>query len=80
MFHVFLVFGERTHCIHALGLRCNQTYRGPPPIFDHQMVMDSDAQMLYVFGGKVVDEEKSPFKYSGLYSLDVQTKQWTHLQ
>ncbi|EGO00214.1 hypothetical protein SERLA73DRAFT_51827 [Serpula lacrymans var. lacrymans S7.3] len=38
---------------------------GPPLIFDHQMVMDCDAQILY---------------YSGLYSYNVRTSKWKLLQ
>ncbi|KAF9028988.1 hypothetical protein BDZ89DRAFT_1065702 [Hymenopellis radicata] len=52
----------------------------PPLIYDHQMVMDCEAQILYVFGGKVVEEEKSSSRYSGLYSFSVQSKRWTQLQ
>ncbi|KAF8893559.1 Muskelin N-terminus-domain-containing protein [Infundibulicybe gibba] len=53
---------------------------GPPLVFDHQMVMDSDAQMVYVFGGRVVDDELSTTKYSGLYSYNVRTSKWKLLQ
>ncbi|KAK0448391.1 Muskelin N-terminus-domain-containing protein [Desarmillaria tabescens] len=42
---------------------------GPPLIFDHQMVMDSDAQIVYIFGGRVVDDDVA-VKYSGLYSYN----------
>ncbi|KAK0240471.1 Muskelin N-terminus-domain-containing protein [Armillaria nabsnona] len=51
---------------------------GPPLIFDHQMVMDSDAQILYVFGGRVVDNDVA-VKYSGLYSYNVRLSKWKHL-
>ncbi|KAK0210441.1 Muskelin N-terminus-domain-containing protein, partial [Desarmillaria ectypa] len=51
---------------------------GPPLIFDHQMVMDSDAQILYVFGGRVVDDDVA-VKYSGLYSYNVRLSKWKHL-
>ncbi|KAF8971232.1 Muskelin N-terminus-domain-containing protein [Flammula alnicola] len=53
---------------------------GPPLIFDHQMAMDSDAQILYVFGGRVVDGDWDNFKYSGLYSYNVSTSKWKSLQ
>ncbi|THU94177.1 hypothetical protein K435DRAFT_966971 [Dendrothele bispora CBS 962.96] len=53
---------------------------GPPLIFDHQMVMDSEAQMLYVFGGRVVDGNSDSVKYSGLYSYNVQNNKWRLLQ
>lgn len=44
------------------------------------MVMDSEAQMLYVFGGRVVDGDWGSFKYSGLYSYNVRTSKWRMLQ
>lgn len=53
---------------------------GPPLIFDHQMVMDSDAQMLYVFGGRIVDGDWVSFKYAELYSYNVRTSKWKMLQ
>ncbi|KAF8907826.1 Muskelin N-terminus-domain-containing protein [Gymnopilus junonius] len=53
---------------------------GPPLIFDHQMVMDSEAQILYVFGGRVVDGDWDTPKYSGLYSYNVSTSKWKQLQ
>jgi hypothetical protein len=49
---------------------------GPPLIFDHQMVMDSDAQILYISGGRIVDGESNSVKYSGLYSYNVATSKW----
>ncbi|KAF9547697.1 hypothetical protein CPC08DRAFT_715745 [Agrocybe pediades] len=53
---------------------------GPPLIFDHQMAMDSDAQTLYVFGGRVVDGNWDTSKYAGLYSYNVSTSKWKLLQ
>ncbi|KAG1725427.1 Muskelin N-terminus-domain-containing protein [Suillus paluster] len=53
---------------------------GPPLIFDHQMVMDCEAQILYVFGGRVVDGDWDSPKYSGLYSYNVRTSKWKLLQ
>lgn len=57
-----------------------QATGGPPLIFDHQMVMDSGAQILYVFGGRVVDGDWDTSKYSGLYSYNVSTSKWKSLQ
>lgn len=57
-----------------------QTSGGPPLIFDHQMVMDCDAQVLYVSGGRVVDGDWDSPKYSGLYSYNVRTSKWKLLQ
>ncbi|EIW83449.1 hypothetical protein CONPUDRAFT_89328 [Coniophora puteana RWD-64-598 SS2] len=53
---------------------------GPPLIFDHQMVMDSNTQILYVSGGRVVDGDWESPKYSGLYSYNVRTSKWKLLQ
>ncbi|KAG5723205.1 Muskelin [Termitomyces sp. T112] len=53
---------------------------GPPLIFDHQMVLDSEAQIIYVFGGRVVDREWDTVKYSGLYSYNIRLSKWKLLQ
>lgn len=44
------------------------------------MVMDSDAQIMYVFGGRVVDGDWNSVKYSGLYSYNVRLNKWKLLQ
>ncbi|KAF9236343.1 Muskelin N-terminus-domain-containing protein [Melanogaster broomeanus] len=49
---------------------------GPALIFDHQMVMDCEAQILYVSGGRVVDGDWESPKYSGLYSYNIRTSKW----
>jgi len=49
-------------------------------VFDHQMVMDSEAQILYVFGGRVLDGDLDTSKYSGLYSYNISTSKWKLLQ
>ncbi|KAF9526572.1 Muskelin N-terminus-domain-containing protein [Crepidotus variabilis] len=53
---------------------------GPPLVFDHQMAIDSDSHILYVFGGRVVDGNWDVFKYSGLYSYNISTSKWKLLQ
>ncbi|KAI0063548.1 hypothetical protein BV25DRAFT_1990545 [Artomyces pyxidatus] len=53
---------------------------GPPPVFDHQMVMDFDRRVMYVGGGRVNDGASDSIKYSGLYSYDVATAEWRLLQ
>ncbi|KAJ2926627.1 hypothetical protein H1R20_g10465, partial [Candolleomyces eurysporus] len=53
---------------------------GPPLVFDHQMAMDSEAQILYVSGGRIVDGEWETSKYSGLYSYNVRLSKWKLLQ
>ncbi|KAF7305989.1 Muskelin-N domain-containing protein [Mycena chlorophos] len=52
----------------------------PPLVYDHQLAMDSEAQMLYVYGGRVIDNDWANQKYAGLYSYDVAAAQWQHLQ
>jgi hypothetical protein len=56
------------------------SFGGPPLIFDHQMVMDCEAQILYVSGGRVVDGDWDSPKYSGMYSYNVRTSKWKLLQ
>ncbi|KAG0701286.1 Muskelin N-terminus-domain-containing protein [Suillus ampliporus] len=56
------------------------SFGGPPLIFDHQMVMDCEAQILYVSGGGVVDGDWDSAKYSGMYSYNVRTSKWKLLQ
>ncbi|VDC07695.1 unnamed protein product [Peniophora sp. CBMAI 1063] len=53
---------------------------GPLLLFDHQMVMDSAAQILYVCGGRVHEGHSSTAKYSGLYCYEVASEKWTLLQ
>ncbi|KAG6919366.1 hypothetical protein DXG01_006915 [Tephrocybe rancida] len=53
---------------------------GPPLIFDHQMVLDSESQILYIFGGRVVDGDWESVKYSGLYSYNIRLSKWKLLQ
>ncbi|KAF8514139.1 hypothetical protein JB92DRAFT_2920225 [Gautieria morchelliformis] len=54
---------------------------GPPLIYDHQMVIDSEKQMLYVFGGRIVDadSESGTMRFSGLYQYNIVTGQWEHI-
>ena len=42
------------------------------------MVIDSEKQMLYVFGGRIVNDDSGP-AYSGLYQYNIVTDQWEHL-
>ncbi|KAJ7646961.1 Muskelin N-terminus-domain-containing protein [Roridomyces roridus] len=69
--------------IHAGTWECLSTdpeANAPPLMYDHQMVVDCNAQMLYVFGGRVLDGDWANYKYAGLYSYDIQRKQWQQLQ
>lgn len=44
------------------------------------MVMDSGTQILYVFGGRIVDGDWDTIKCSGLYSYNVRLSKWRMLQ
>ena len=57
-----------------------QSAGGPSLIFDHQMVIDPESQMIYVFGGRIVDGNWDEVKYSGLYSYNIRTSRWKLLQ
>ena len=53
---------------------------GPKLVYDHQMVLDTEAQVVYVHGGRVVDGEWTSVKYSGLYCYDIRSGKWAMLQ
>ena len=44
------------------------------------MTIDSEAQIIYVSGGRVIDGDLSVVKYSGLYSYDIRTTKWKLFQ
>lgn len=44
------------------------------------MVIDSAAQVIYVSGGRVIDGDSDPAKYSGLYCYDIREKKWSLFQ
>ncbi|KAF8585931.1 hypothetical protein K439DRAFT_1409405 [Ramaria rubella] len=53
---------------------------GPPLIFDHQMAIDSEMQMLYIFGGRIVGSKPNAGNgFSGLYRYDIATGKWEHI-
>lgn len=57
-----------------------QSSGGPPLVFDHQMTMDCEAQILYVSGGRVIDGDWDNYRYGGLYSYNVRQSKWKLLQ
>ncbi|KAJ7451722.1 Muskelin N-terminus-domain-containing protein [Mycena galericulata] len=57
-----------------------QTSNAPPLIYDHQMVMDCEAQIIYVSGGRVIDGDWANSKYAGLYSYNIRLAKWQQLQ
>eukprot|EP00842_Homolaphlyctis_polyrhiza_P000688 jgi/Hompol1/161/HPOL_002138-RA len=50
---------------------------GPELIYDHQMVVDSERQVLYVFGGRTIGPDVTQTIYSGLYAYNIVTGLWT---
>ncbi|KAF8199760.1 Muskelin N-terminus-domain-containing protein [Mycena galopus ATCC 62051] len=57
-----------------------QAAHAPPLVYDHQMVMDCETETLYIYGGRVIDGDWVNAKYAGLYSYNVQLRQWQLLQ
>ena len=39
-------------------------------------MIDSERQMFFVFGGRVVDAIGESIKLSGMYSYDIRTGEW----
>lgn len=52
------------------------TLGGPPLIFDTQMLIDEQSQIVYVIGGRLVDAADKPPRYSGIYSYDIRASKW----
>src|SRR6266550_676361 len=55
----------------------HQSSGGPPLVFDHQMVIDNESRMLYVFGGRIVDGEWDTVKCAGMYCYNVRKSKWS---
>ncbi|KAJ3045304.1 Muskelin 1, intracellular mediator containing kelch motif [Rhizophlyctis rosea] len=53
---------------------------GPQLIYDHQMVVDADRQVLYVFGGRAISPDVSQTIYSGLYAYSIPHNQWREIR
>jgi hypothetical protein len=53
---------------------------GPSLIYDHQMSIDCERQMLYVFGGRVVTADPKVQLYSGLYVYSIVENKWTSIR
>lgn len=49
---------------------------GPKLIFDHQMLIDPETQMLYVFGGRVAHPDVNKIELSGMWQYDVIQRSW----
>jgi hypothetical protein len=44
------------------------------------MIIDSEAQMLYVFGGRIIDVDADSPKYAGFYRYSIFSRDWSLLQ
>ncbi|KAJ3006031.1 UNVERIFIED_CONTAM: Muskelin 1, intracellular mediator containing kelch motif, partial [Siphonaria sp. JEL0065] len=53
---------------------------GPELIYDHQMIIDSATQTMYVFGGRTIGPDSSQINYSGLYAYHIPSNQWRSLR
>ena len=49
-------------------------------MYDHQMAIDPEAQIIYVSGGTVVDGDYELMKFSGLFSYDIRRNKWKMCQ
>jgi hypothetical protein len=52
---------------------------GPKLIFDHQMLIDPETQLLFVFGGRVAHPDANRMELSGMWKYDVIQRSWTFL-
>lgn len=57
-----------------------QSQGGPPLIFDHQMAIDCEAQVIYISGGREGNDEWINAECSGLYSYDIRGNTWKVFQ
>lgn len=53
---------------------------GPDLIYDHQMLVDPQQSMLYVFGGRAISPDPAQITYSGLYSWNIATNEWRSIR
>lgn len=66
---------------------CDDTSQvgGPHLVYDHQMCIDIEKQMIYVFGGKILTPRVinnivfGEPEYSGLFSYHIATNTWTQI-
>ena len=70
----FYKFNLNTNTWVALSMD-TQSEGGPQLLFDHQMVIDTKRNQLYVFGGKCV-VMSAETTYSGMFKYDVLTNKW----
>jgi len=55
---------------------------GPQLVYDHGMCIDSEAQKLYIGGGRIVSskEERMECQYGGLFEFDIAKQEWKELR
>ncbi|XP_037927046.1 muskelin [Hermetia illucens] len=65
---------------------CDDTSQvgGPQLVYDHQMCIDVEKRMIYVFGGKIltprsINQTSTETEYSGLFSYHIATNTWTQI-
>ncbi|XP_055919680.1 muskelin isoform X2 [Eupeodes corollae] len=66
---------------------CDDTSQvsGPQLVYDHQMCIDIEKRMIYVFGGKILTPRSvsniasGEPEYSGLFSYHIATNTWTQI-
>ncbi len=68
--HVWTLVSEN---VHAQG--------GPFLLYDHQMAVDEDSDLIYVFGGRIINTTSNlssdlDARYSGLYVYDIKKDTW----
>ncbi len=74
------VYDTRTSTWHVAS-RDTSEAGGPDLIYDHQMVMDADRGVMYVFGGRnLTQDAAADSRYSGLYSYNIAANKWTLLR
>eukprot|EP00033_Pygsuia_biforma_P002376 GCRY01002630.1.p1 GENE.GCRY01002630.1~~GCRY01002630.1.p1 ORF type:complete len:858 (-),score=233.66 GCRY01002630.1:127-2700(-) len=59
---------------------------GPPPVFDHQLALDVHSRMLYVVGGRVMNDSpnvvatEAGTEHLGIWRYDISAAIWTCLR
>ena len=67
-------------CIELIVMTVMQAFGGPPLVSDHEMVIDCEAQMIYVSGGRILDGDRDLDKACGLYCYDIRANKWKKFQ
>ncbi|KAG8792158.1 Muskelin 1, intracellular mediator containing kelch motif [Ceratobasidium sp. 428] len=80
-FFMYSTRGPNTGRWTALNPSGVEAAGGPPTLSDHQMVIDEEKRLLYVFGGRVDNpsERDGQQSYSGMYTFHLDAHTWTHV-